>query len=63
MLRNLGLHEKNKNKQNRKTLNARQKHENDTLCTQSPLGFLPLGCLKQNGHVTHVKYLGKTKQV
>ena len=48
MMSNKGLYDKSKTKQNRKTLNTRpnQKHENDTLCTQAPLGFLPLGCLK-----------------
>ena len=33
-----------------------------TECTQAPLGFLPLGCLNKNGHVTHAKHLGKTKR-
>ena len=35
--------------------------KNDTHCTQAPLGFLPLGCLK-NDHGMHARYLGKTKQ-
>ena len=55
------MHEKQTNRQD--LIQDKSKcMKNDTLCTQAPLGFLPLGCLNKNGHVTHAKYRGKTKQ-